>query len=548
MDRIRKLYTQERESFFLLAGVCFIWIFVIWFSDPAYMILSFDDSFYYLKVATNFASGHGVTFDRINPTNGFHPLWMLVATAVATIVGDHAPLLMKTLLTLQVILVYAGTVFLANGTPVAGRAIRMVAAVLLTNFYCAKILVNGQESALQYFLICITLHYWWLTRQSTVPAKALNNVVIGILLGLTALARIDAVVFSAVLIGMPLVWPGKYETPDFSERLRVSLIRLTAFLTVFAPYLIWNWQTQGHLLPVSAAVKVAWAPSLSLPARVIFPASVCAGLFIYWIFGKKLRTESTAVAGFVFPVLVYASAESVASFRMSGAFMPPLWYMPPYSLLLILGATVVVNNYGNSKKRIKIFGFVAAGYLTLSCVIALHRLDYNSYSFLLAYRDAGKWISAVSTPDSLVGSWDAGIMAAHADRRFTNLDGLINSWDYKTKYLDTGLTDQYINEVNRVDYISQRFFSEDLNSPIYRGVDLSAFFVAWFRCVEHHQLSNFLRKGVDGNKVWSVKPHYAIVLSRAPIDGAVTFAQFVAEVSRSGQVGCKCKNSISGEN
>ena len=35
-----------------------------------------DDAYYYSTSPTS-CSGFGVTFDRMNPTNGFHPLWML---------------------------------------------------------------------------------------------------------------------------------------------------------------------------------------------------------------------------------------------------------------------------------------------------------------------------------------------------------------------------------------------------------------------------------------------------------------------------------------
>jgi hypothetical protein len=37
-----------------------------------------DDAYYYFKVAQNISEGHGSTFDGINPTNGYHPLWVLV--------------------------------------------------------------------------------------------------------------------------------------------------------------------------------------------------------------------------------------------------------------------------------------------------------------------------------------------------------------------------------------------------------------------------------------------------------------------------------------
>ncbi len=41
-----------------------------------------DDSFFYLQVGRNFALGHGSTFNGLMPTNGYHPLWMLLCAAV----------------------------------------------------------------------------------------------------------------------------------------------------------------------------------------------------------------------------------------------------------------------------------------------------------------------------------------------------------------------------------------------------------------------------------------------------------------------------------
>ena len=41
-----------------------------------------DDAFYYFKTAQNITEGHGITFDGLSPTNGFHPLWMLICIPV----------------------------------------------------------------------------------------------------------------------------------------------------------------------------------------------------------------------------------------------------------------------------------------------------------------------------------------------------------------------------------------------------------------------------------------------------------------------------------
>ncbi len=41
-----------------------------------------DDAYYYFKVAQNITEGKGSTFDGINPTNGYHPLWMAICIPI----------------------------------------------------------------------------------------------------------------------------------------------------------------------------------------------------------------------------------------------------------------------------------------------------------------------------------------------------------------------------------------------------------------------------------------------------------------------------------
>lgn len=41
-----------------------------------------DDAYYYFKVAQNITEGKGSTFDGINPSNGYHPLWMMICIPV----------------------------------------------------------------------------------------------------------------------------------------------------------------------------------------------------------------------------------------------------------------------------------------------------------------------------------------------------------------------------------------------------------------------------------------------------------------------------------
>lgn len=69
---------------------------------------STDDAFYYFKVAQNITEGHGITFDGVHWTNGFHPLWMVVCIPVFALARFDLILPLR-VLTVILILLNAGT-------------------------------------------------------------------------------------------------------------------------------------------------------------------------------------------------------------------------------------------------------------------------------------------------------------------------------------------------------------------------------------------------------------------------------------------------------
>ncbi|HEY2882771.1 MAG TPA: hypothetical protein VGJ15_10065, partial [Pirellulales bacterium] len=69
-----------------LAAAFFVaWLAIIWCWPVSIYTLTVDDSYYYLKTAANAQAGYGFSFDRINPTNGFHPLWMGLLVPLAQV-------------------------------------------------------------------------------------------------------------------------------------------------------------------------------------------------------------------------------------------------------------------------------------------------------------------------------------------------------------------------------------------------------------------------------------------------------------------------------
>ncbi|HEY5123400.1 MAG TPA: hypothetical protein VIK14_06660, partial [Ignavibacteria bacterium] len=81
MIDIISLYCKKKVIIYLFL----IFVFLLSsFYLPFQFILNFahDDSFFYLKTSQNFVNGIGTTFDGINPTNGFHPLYFLIISAL----------------------------------------------------------------------------------------------------------------------------------------------------------------------------------------------------------------------------------------------------------------------------------------------------------------------------------------------------------------------------------------------------------------------------------------------------------------------------------
>lgn len=48
-----------------------------------------DDAYYYFTIARNLAAGRGPTFNGFDRTNGFHPLWLAVLSALAFVVRSR---------------------------------------------------------------------------------------------------------------------------------------------------------------------------------------------------------------------------------------------------------------------------------------------------------------------------------------------------------------------------------------------------------------------------------------------------------------------------
>ena len=196
-----------------------VWLMVIWLWPPAPYLLCFDDSFYYFEIARNFARGFGLTFDRINLTNGFHPLWLGICIPVYWF-GFDGLTAVRLLLSIQFlfwlwvcwIIGQIYNTLVARCLPQTEsseyvsrkkdifKTVCFLFAVIAVSPFFLKAFVNGLESAI--YAVCYTMLLW---QGVKVQGRFLTNtshrwrIMLGIIGALCFLARTDAALLLACL-------------------------------------------------------------------------------------------------------------------------------------------------------------------------------------------------------------------------------------------------------------------------------------------------------------------------------------------------------------
>lgn len=225
------------------------------------------DAFVYLSVAANSHAGF-YTFDGVNPTNGFHPLWQMLLQGAFQAFGIAAAKAhqMIAVYWLSVALVAAGGMFLAQAVL---RWSGSLLAALLTFpglFGMATMLcgwpagtmwsfMNGMESPASLFFFGLTLFH--LSRPDAAPLVTATSVdrrqllMLSLLCAGIVLSRLDDVFLPAVVAA----WLILQKRAPLPVRIRALFWFALPLGAALLAYLVFNVVTVGHAMPVSGAAK-----------------------------------------------------------------------------------------------------------------------------------------------------------------------------------------------------------------------------------------------------------------------------------------------------
>jgi hypothetical protein len=436
-------------------------IVVVWHAAP--FSLTFDDAFYYFGIARNVAHGHGSTFDGLDLTNGYHPLWMLLASVVYWL-GLDGTTAVRVLLGFQV-LCYGGALALVAGT--AGRAVgdwdrirakrsddgdraatwctAIVALALVAvsaNPFVVKAIVNGMESGVLVVFDAALLAIGAARRgRFLFVGSGRERWLIGLVLALTLLARTDGV----LLVGVLGLWTlaEARRSPRQAVVPMVELFSLPAVTLV--GYLVSNRIWFGLWEQISGLTKRA--PLTASRVGVLGLVAVMAALVGSWGFKrsreKVRRTRFGRVADFTASTAWFAAfAMLVVAYYQVLQAQQWLWYYCPVVIYLIFVLVLVVADFvEGAVLEARTDASPARAVLTVSAILLLplvaagvyegrQMADPHGYSIAIGDRDAGQWIAAHTPRGTVLASWDAGVIGYYAQRHVINLDGVANSYAY----------------------------------------------------------------------------------------------------------------------
>lgn len=223
---------------------------------------STDDAFYYFKTAQNISEGHGITFDRIGRSSGYHPLWMLVCIPVFSLARFDL------MLPLRVLVLVAGLFNAGTGIllyRMARKVISEPAGIVTSLLWLLTPSIQGVTSRLgmestisAFFIVFLLSQVSMFQPMDTGDWKERIRQVLplGLIAALTILSRLDNI----FLVGMAGIWL-VFKRSGLRGLLiaDLALFYLTPIIAAF-----WRLKPGAEYYQYSASVYILLAVSLVL--------------------------------------------------------------------------------------------------------------------------------------------------------------------------------------------------------------------------------------------------------------------------------------------
>ncbi|HEV2646287.1 MAG TPA: hypothetical protein VGU46_07990 [Acidobacteriaceae bacterium] len=424
VDKLRR--TTAFVSCFSLVLALFAAVLIRW-PDNFFA----DDSYFYFQVAWNIARGLGSTFNNVIPTNGYHPLWMLVCVAVfkafpSKIAAVHA---------IGAVI----SLFDAAALMLLYRVLKRVApgswwvAFFVYMPFCFLTQLGTEGALSGFFLAAVALAAY---RVATEPDQR-AVVTFAVCGSLAVLSRLDSIFV------VSLMYAAVFFAARLSVRARVRrllLLSLPIYMLLWGAYVGSNLHWFGTVEPISGLLKshphgqtekVAILPHIAIFSLLVILPSIA-------ILARFCRDTFFRVVELPFALGVLMHAGYIV-FVMSNETRWSWYYTSWVLLASILASRVMALVLAKRPEAVR-QGLAAASLVVL--LLVWYRVSYRKFAH--AEPDAIGVGYQENLSDRLhlhtVLAFDKpGRMAYYSDVRVVALDGLMGDLQFQRDLAAKGI-------------------------------------------------------------------------------------------------------------
>jgi len=441
-------------SIFFLS-LCVVSLVVFYVPLDFLTALCSDDAFYYFKIARNIVGGQGCTFDGIAPTNGFHPVWMILVLAAHYLAGPQLEMPVRMVIAANGLLCIATLLlFYHVARKQVGPGVGVVAVAVCLAPGTLSAMTNGMETGLLLFAMVVLL---WLCYEKGLHDPVSNvrqSFLFGALLGAICLCRLDAVFFM-----LAAVCAAAIAGPVFRLSARRWASRMVAlgvgFVVVVSPYLLWNIVAFGHVMPISGAVKSCFPQvrhTLAVYRDMRFGLVLLVILVVLTSIASLIDCHRERCWRKLFrSPLPMLALGCVLHFCHAFLFLPwgvYWWHFGPYGVVMAMALAEVVDRLVAGRPTVRRAAIVML--VPTVCVFAIVtqsqviRMKYERHQVWL---EGAEWARAHTASNAVFAMNDAGLFGYFSDRPVINLDGKANGYEY-LKALNERDVEGYLQRAN----------------------------------------------------------------------------------------------------
>lgn len=433
------------------------------FFSPFELLLNFtfDDAFFYIKPAYNYACGFGSTFDNLDKTNGYHPLWFLLLIIYYKLILllnqnispenlFRATFYLHTVIV--IIIVYISFRFWKY-TGIKTRGSFVILLLLLTGFVFIR--DYGMESHINCLIVSIYLLL------KVIEINRLKDLILykSMLLCLLFLGRLDYIFPIIIFIII-----GDIVSDYKNKPVKKIFVYFFSLLITVSVYLILNYYAFNSFVSTSARLLNSFPNMLFYEniskysyqyynLRLIF--IIIISIISNIIFIKRILYKIPVSKIFVFlnifciGLLFYIMV--TLSFNKEGVRE---WYLtlPFYVCALLFCIMMTKEKYNIIIILVLVIFTTIVSYKT--------RFEFRTFEHIYGY---AKRLESVTNKEDFIYQIDfTGIVGFFSNRNIVNGDGLINSSKYY-EVLSSKKVKRYLIE-NKIKYLSTYTYETINNS------------------------------------------------------------------------------------